>query len=112
MIMVVIYLLIFLIVGLESCLFFHSLAVIYLCLLIWVIYMPYFKIRNNKIKSSGHLFKSMDYNDIIEVILINDDYVFRMKNCKIFIGNRLIDEADNKRLLKFLKERNLLSEVY
>jgi len=105
-----IYFYLFFYLSIQILLFFHFLFYFYFILILVSTFKPYLKIKDNTIRSSYNIFKSIKFDEINEVLFINGDYIFKSKNKKIFIGSEVIEACDKDRLDQYLKERKLLPE--
>jgi len=105
-----IYTFIFTFLELEVHFIFHIISAIYYSLLIWATYRPYLKIKNGRIWTTSNLFISYKGRDLKEVILNDEHYIFKLKQCRFFIGVHCMEEEDNIKLKNFLRERGLLIE--
>ena len=105
-----IYIFIFTFLKLEVCFVFHIISTIYYSLLIWATYKPYLKIKNSRIWTTSNLFTSFKERDLKEVILNDEHYIFKLKQCRFFVGVHFMEEEDNVKLKNFLRERDLLIE--
>lgn len=73
-------------------------------------YKPYLKIKNGRIWTTSNLFTSFKERDLKEVILNDEHYIFKLKQCRFFVGVHFMEEEDNVKLKIFLRERDLLIE--
>lgn len=105
---VMIYLFIFL--ELQVFLFFHIISVICYSLVVWSTYRPYLKIKDGKIWTTRNLFNYLKEKDLKEVILVDERYIFKSKSGRFFVGIHFIEEEDNRKLKKYLMEKELLIE--
>lgn len=105
-----IYLLIFIFLSLEIHYVFHIISAIYFSLLTWATYKPYLKIKDGKIWTTSCLFNSFKERDLKEVIINNKNYIFKLKHYRFIVGDQFMDEEDNIKLKKFLREKNILIE--
>jgi len=105
-----IYLYLFFYLKIQILLFFHFLFYFYFILILVSTFKPYLKIKDNTVRSSYNIFKSMKFDEVKEVLFINGDYVFKSNDKKIFIGSEVIEASDKQRLDQFLKDRKLLPE--
>ena len=104
------YILFFFFVDIEVYFLFHIFSAIYFSLIVWSTYRPYLKIRNGKIWTTRYLFSSLNEKDLKEVILNDENYIFKLKSHRFFVGINFIEEADNEKLKKFLRDRSILVE--
>lgn len=81
-----IYTFIFTFLKLEVHFIFHIISAIYYSLLIWATYRPYLKIKNGRIWTTSNLFISYEGRDLKEVILNDEHYIFKLKQCRFFVG--------------------------
>lgn len=104
----VFYLLIFLFNNVNIFFGFHFLFLFYLILRVISLKKPYLKIKNNTLSSSNYMFKSLKLEELNEVYIFNNNFVFNENVKYLFIDLDLITEEDRKRIMTFLKERKLL----
>jgi hypothetical protein len=78
--------------------------------LIWATYRPYLKIKNGRIWTTSNLFISYKGRDLKEVILNDEHYIFKLKQCRFFVGVHCMEEEDNIKLKNIIIERDLLIE--
>jgi len=104
------YFLFFFLVDVQVVFLFHVISAICYSLIIWSTYRPYLKIKNGRIWTTRYLFISLKEKDLKEVILNDDNYIFKLKSNRFYVGIQFIDDEDNKKLRKFLKDKDILVE--
>jgi hypothetical protein len=105
-----IYILIILIVDEPFLL--DILVTLYLILVVVSLQKPYLHINGDRIRSGHNMSKTLSLSKLKGVFIEDGDYVFREKNKVLYIDLELVSEEDKKKVIRFLKEMDLLKSTY
>lgn len=107
-ILTAIYLGIFLFGGLQIYVELHFLFLFYLILFVISLTRPYLHIKDNKLRSSNYMFKSLKLDELSEVNISDTNFIFKENHKYLLIDMELVSSKDRKIVIDFLKKRKLL----
>ena len=88
------------------------LLALYLVIIVVSLQKPYLHIKGDRIRSGYNMSQTLSLSKLKGVFIEDGDYVFREKNKVLYIDLELVSEEDKKKVIRFLKEMDLLKSTY
>lgn len=105
------YILIFFFTDISVFVGIHFLFLFYMVLITISLLKPYLQIKDNKIKSSNYMFKTLKLDKLNEVTVSEHNYIFKENRKYLFIDLDLVSREDRKCVISFLKDKKLLEDM-
>lgn len=88
------------------------LLALYLVIIVVSLQKPYLHIKGDRIKSGYNMSQTLSLSKLKGVFIEDGDYVFREKHKVLYINLDLVSLEDKKKVIRFLKEKELLKSTY
>jgi hypothetical protein len=88
------------------------LLALYLVIIVVSLQKPYLHIKGDRIRSGYNMSQTLSLSKLKGVFIEDGDYVFREKHKVLYINLDLVSLEDKKKVIRFLKEKELLKSTY
>ena len=88
------------------------LLALYLVIIVVSLQKPYLHIKGDRIRSGYNMSQTLSISKLKGVFIEDGDYVFREKHKVLYINLDLVSLEDKKKVIRFLKEKELLKSTY
>ena len=88
------------------------LLALYLVIIVVSLQKPYLHIKGDRIRSGYNMSQTLSLSKLKGVFIEDGDYVFREKHKVLYINLDLVSLEDKKKVIRFLKENELLKSTY
>ena len=88
------------------------LLALYLVIIVVSLQKPYLHIKGDRIRSGYNMSQTLSLSKLKGVFIEDGDYVFRETHKVLYINLDLVSLEDKKKVIRFLKEKELLKSTY
>ena len=88
------------------------LLALYLVIIVVSLQKPYLHIKSDRIRSGYNMSQTLSLSKLKGVFIEDGDYVFRETHKVLYINLDLVSLEDKKKVIRFLKEKELLKSTY
>ena len=88
------------------------LLALYLVIIVVSLQKPYLHIKGDRIRSGYNMSQTLSLSKLKGVFIEDGDYVFRETHKVSYINLDLVSLEDKKKVIRFLKEKELLKSTY
>ena len=88
------------------------LLALYLDIIVVSLQKPYLHIKGDRIRSGYNMSQTLSLSKLKGVFIEDGDYVFRETHKVLYINLDLVSLEDKKKVIRFLKEKELLKSTY
>ena len=88
------------------------LLALYLVIIVVSLQKPYLHIKGDRIRSGYNMSQTLSLSKLKGVFIEDGDYVFREEHKVLYINLDLVSLEDKKKVIRFLKEKELLKSTY
>ena len=88
------------------------LLALYLVIIVVSLQKPHLHIKGDRIRSGYNMSQTLSLSKLKGVFIEDGDYVFRETHKVLYINLDLVSLEDKKKVIRFLKEKELLKSTY